>query len=48
MNEKTETTTKAKQRGAAMTEVIFAISTLAAAVLVGAMMGLKYPDKGGD
>jgi len=48
MNEKTEKTTRAKQRGAAMTELLFAIATLGAAVLVGAMIGPKYPDNGGD
>jgi len=48
MNEKRETTLRSTQRGAAVAEVLLAIATLAAAVLVGAMMGPKYPDCGGD
>ena len=48
MNERTETTTRAKQLGAAATELLFAIASLAAAVLVGAMTRPKYPDNGGD
>ena len=39
MNEKRETTLRSTQRGAAVAEVLLAIATLAAAVLVGAMMG---------
>ncbi|HKF54950.1 MAG TPA: hypothetical protein VKJ45_05890 [Blastocatellia bacterium] len=48
MNEKTETTPASTQRGAAVAEVLFAIATLGAAVLVGAMMPPKWPDPGGD
>jgi len=48
MNEKTDTTPRSTQRGAAVTEVLFAVATLAAAVLVAAMTGPKYPDNGGD
>jgi len=48
MNEKTGTTTKAKQRGTAMTEVIFAMATLAAAVIAVAMSDPKIPEGIGD
>ena len=48
MNQKTETTKKPNQRGAAVTELLFAIATLGAAVLVGAMMLPTYPDCAGD
>jgi len=47
MNEKTETT-KAKQRGAVATELLFAIATLAAAVVVAAMTEPKIPAGIGD
>jgi hypothetical protein len=48
MNETTETGTKAKQRGAAMAEVIFVIATLGAAVVAAAMIGPKIPEGIGD
>jgi len=48
MTEKTETTTKANQRGAAVTELLFAILTLAAAVVVAAMSDPKIPEGVGD
>jgi len=48
VNEKTETTTNAKQRGAVMTEVLFAIATLAAAVIAVAMTEPKIPAGVGD
>ena len=48
MNEKTETTTEANQRGAAVTELLFAIATLAAAVVVAAMSEPKIPEGIGD
>jgi len=48
MNEKTETTNKAKQRGAAVTELLFAIATLAAAVAVAAISEPKLPPYFGD
>ena len=48
MNEKTPTNTRSDQRGAAVTELLFAIATLGAAVLVGAMMLPTYPDCAGD
>jgi len=47
VNQQTETT-GTKQRGAAITELLFAMATLGAAVLVGAMLGQKWPDPGGD
>jgi len=43
-----EPITTPKQRGAAAAELLFAIAALGAAVLIGAMMGPKYPDCGGD
>jgi len=48
MKEKTGTTPTSTERGAAVAEVLFAVATLAAAVLVAAMTGPKYPDNGGD
>ena len=48
MNEKTEATTKAKQRGAAVTELLFAIATLGAAVIAVAMTDPKIPPAVGD
>ena len=48
MNDKTETTTKGNQRGAAVTELLFAIATLAAAVVVAAMSDPKIPEGIGD
>ncbi|HKF54953.1 MAG TPA: hypothetical protein VKJ45_05905 [Blastocatellia bacterium] len=48
MNQKTETSSRSTERGAVVAGVLFAIATLAAAVLVGAMTGPKYPDNGGD
>ena len=48
MNEKTETTTRANERGAAATELLFAIATLAAAVVVAAMIDPKIPAGIGD
>ncbi|HKF54946.1 MAG TPA: hypothetical protein VKJ45_05870 [Blastocatellia bacterium] len=45
---KTTQTTATKQRGAAIAEVLFAIATLGAAVVVGAMIAQKWPDCGGD
>ena len=48
MNEKTETTNKAKERGTAVTELLFAIATLAAAVVVAAMSEPKIPTYVGD
>jgi hypothetical protein len=47
VNKKNETT-DTKQRGAAVAELVFAIATLAAAVVVGAMMAQKWPDCGSD
>jgi len=48
MNEKTETTTKSNQRGAAITELLFAIATLGAAVIAVAMTDPKIPPASGD
>src|SRR5215467_2571412 len=48
MNQKTETSSRSTERGAVVAGVLFAIAALAAAVLVGAMTGPKYPDNGGD
>jgi len=48
VNNKTERTATAKQRGAAVTELLFAVATLGAAVLVTAMIGPKIPEGIGD
>ena len=50
MNDKTETTntTTTNQRGAAVTELLFAIATLAAAVIAVAMTDPKIPPAAGD
>jgi len=48
VNDKTETSATAKQRGAAITELLFAVATLGAAVLVTAMIGPKIPEGIGD
>jgi len=48
MNEKTETTNKATQRGAAVTELLFAIATLGAFVVAVAMTEPKIPPFSGD
>jgi len=48
VNEKTATTTKAKQRGAAVAELLFAIATLAAVVVVAAIGDPKIPEAVGD
>ena len=48
MTEKTETVNKAKERGAAVTGLLFAIATLAAAVVVAAMTDPKIPEGVGD
>jgi len=48
VNEKTPTNTRSDQRGAAVTELLFAIATLAAAVVVAAMTEPKIPEGIGD
>jgi len=48
VSEKTETSKKPNQRGAAVTELLFAIATLAAAVVVAAMTEPKIPAGVGD
>ena len=48
MNDKTETTTKGNQRGAAVTELLFAIATLGAIVVAVAMTDPKIPEAAGD
>ena len=48
MKEKTEQTKKANQRGAAVTELLFAIATLGAIVVAVAMTDPKIPEAAGD
>ena len=48
MNKQTETHTNNKQRGIGVVELLFAATTLGAAVLVAAMSSSKRPVVGGD
>ena len=48
VNKPSKPTTNEKQRGIGVVELLFAASTLAAAVLVAAMSTSKRPTTGGD
>ena len=48
MKEQTKPTTSDNQRGIGVAELLFAVATLGAAILVGAMGGPKIPVATGD